>query len=81
MSEPVPDMLVRMNQSAASALRNLRWGRQVSMEQCADLMEIALPDFLAKERGRSSFTAAEFEALAMLLDLEVDELRGQIGLA
>lgn len=51
------------------------------MEQCADLMEIALPDFLAKERGRSSFTAAEFEALAMLLDLEVDELRGQIGLA
>lgn len=44
-------------------------------------MQIGLQEFLAKERGRCAFTAAEFAALAMLLDLDVDALMGQIGLA
>lgn len=74
------DMQIQIDRPAALALRDLRWVKHVSMEQCADLMQIGLQEFLSKERGRSAFTAAEFEVLAMLLDLDVDALRGQIGL-
>lgn len=81
MSERLPDVEIQIDRPAAMALRDLRWVRHVSMEQCADTMQIGLQEFLAKERGRCAFTAAEFAALATLLDLDVDGLMGQIGLA
>ena len=80
MSECTPDAAIQINRPGAMALRELRWVMQVSMEQCADKLQIGLQEFLAKERGRSAFTVAEFAALAVLLELDVDALRGHIGL-
>lgn len=80
MRECLPGVAIQIDRPAAMALRDLRWMRQVSMEQCADKLQIALQEFLAKERGRSAFTSEEFAALAVLLDLDVDALRGLIGL-
>lgn len=80
MSLCAPGVAIQIDRPTARALRDLRWVRHVSMEQCADKLQIGLQEFLAKERGRSAFTAEEFTALAVLLDLDVDTLRGLIGL-
>lgn len=81
MVQGVSDVAIQLDRSAAQALRNLRWLRRVSMEQCSASLNIGLTEFLSKERGRLSFTPAEFAALAMLLDYDVDGLVARLGLA
>ena len=74
------DRSIQLDFSAAEALRNLRWLKGVSMEHCARFLNLDLPDFAAKERGRRPFTALEFAAVALVLDLGVEDLSGRIGL-
>lgn len=75
----VTDAPVRLNYTAAEALRNLRWAKGLSAERCAQFMDIGLLEFVSKERGRQPFTAPEFAAVAILLDLDVVSLSGRIG--
>ena len=80
MSMPsLTDGLVSLNYTAAEALRNLRWAKGLSAERCAHFMNIGLPEFVAKERGRRPFTAPEFAAVALLLDLDVVSLSECLG--
>lgn len=80
MSIPsLTDGPISLNYSAAEALRNLRWAKGLSAVRCAQYMNIGLPEFVAKERGRRPFTAPEFAAVALLLDLDVVSLSGCIG--
>ena len=71
---------IQLDYAAAEALRNLRWSKGVSVERCARSLNIGLPDFVAKDRGRRPFTALEFAAVALLLELDVEDLREHIGL-
>lgn len=59
----------------AETLRELRWAHGCSMEQCARQLQIPLVDFLAKERGRTAFTANELHALLTFLESDAAQLR------
>lgn len=77
----LPDHPIQLDYAAAEALRNLRWSKGVSMEDCAVQLNLGLPEFAAKERGRRPFTALEFAAMARLLELDVLAMSGQLALA
>lgn len=64
-----------MEQSEAMSLRQLRWSRGLRLELCADAIGVSIREFLAKERGRSSFTAQQVEQLASLLDVDGEAMR------
>ena len=66
---------VRLDDKTAECLREMRWARGRSMEQCARRLEISLTDFLAKERGRTCFTPEEFRTLLDYLDVDAKQLR------
>lgn len=56
-------------------LRQLRWSKGVSMEQCADVIGVSVRQFLKKECGRERLTAGEFDRIALFLDLDAPRLR------
>lgn len=60
-------------------LRHLRWARGLSLELCANAVGLSVRDFLAKERGRARFTAKEVAGLAILLDVEAEEMLRVVG--
>ena len=66
---------VRLDDRAAESLREWRWARGRSMEQCAQRLAIPLVDFLAKERGKTGFTASELRTLLDFLDIDAKQLR------
>ena len=69
---------VPLDLPTAETLRELRWAHGRSMEQCARQLQIPLVDFLAKERGRTAFTADELQALLDFLDIDAAQLRRRI---
>ncbi len=68
------------DRAEALSLRHLRWSRGLSLEYCAGAIGVSVREFLAKERGRTRFTAQEFTELASLFEMEVDALQRVLAL-
>jgi transcriptional regulator with XRE-family HTH domain len=68
------------DRTEALSIRQLRWSRGLSLEYCARAIGVSLREFLAKERGRSGFSAREVADLASLFWMDVDELQRALAL-
>ena len=56
------------------SMRELRWAKGVTAEQCAAALNLELFDFMSLERGRTVFTEDQRTALAELLDVSPADL-------
>lgn len=63
-----------MNEPHTLSMRELRWSKGLTAEQCAAALDLELLDFMSLERGRSVFTESQRTALAELLDVSPADL-------
>lgn len=66
---------ILVDRTTAETLRHVRWSRGLSMNQCAEIMDIPLLEFLAKERGRIEFSRDEYRKLLEFLKVTETDLR------